>query len=62
MTIFERRLRNDAELYKAYCDYIDEFIDSDQKAALTSDDPMLIYRSQGSVRRLKRMKVIRQDV
>lgn len=57
-----KRLVNDPELYGALMEYLDVMIAKEQKSIESLTDMALIYRTQGALLTLKKLKLMREAV
>ena len=57
-----KRLVNDPELYDALMEYFDVMIAKEQKSIESLTDMALIYRTQGALLTLKKLKLMREAV
>jgi len=48
--------------WQAFSDYIDALIEQQHKALEQTDNNILMYRSQGSVATLRKLKLLRDEV
>ena len=55
-------LVNNNRQWQALNDYIDGVIDTQRKALEQSDDNVMMYRSQGAIAALRRLKTLREEV
>jgi uncharacterized protein involved in exopolysaccharide biosynthesis len=48
--------------WQAFSDYIDAVIEMQQKALEQADDNVMMYRSQGAIAALRKLKTLRDEV
>jgi hypothetical protein len=48
--------------WQAFSDYIDVVIEMQQKALEQADDNVMMYRSQGAIAALRKLKTLRDEV
>ena len=53
---------NNNRQWQAFSDYIDALIEQQHKALEQSDSNIMMYRSQGSVATLRKLKMLRDEV
>ena len=57
-----KKLVNDKALWDNFVEYLDHTIVQQHKAMEHSDNNILMYRSQGAVSTLRRLKLLREEV
>lgn len=57
-----KKLVNDAELYGALMEHLDVMIAKEQRSLESLTDTTLIFRSQGAISALRRLKLLREAV
>ena len=55
-------LVNNNHQWEAFNNYIDELINKQHKALEQTDNSILMYRSQGAIASLRRLKLLRDEV
>lgn len=55
-----KRLTNDGELYADFLDHLDTVIAQYQKQLETFTDQALIYRTQGAIAALRKLKMLKE--
>ena len=55
-------LVNNNHQWEAFNNYIDELINKQHKALEQTDNNILMYRSQGAIASLRRLKLLRDEV
>jgi hypothetical protein len=53
---------NNNRQWQAFSDYIDAVIEMQQKALEQADDNVMMYRSQGAIAALRKLKTLRDEV
>jgi uncharacterized protein involved in exopolysaccharide biosynthesis len=53
---------NNNRQWQAFSDYIDAVIEMQQKALEQADDNVMMYRSQGAIASLRKLKTLRDEV
>jgi hypothetical protein len=53
---------NNNRQWQAFSDYIDAVIEMQQKALEQADDNVMMYRSQGAIATLRKLKTLRDEV
>jgi hypothetical protein len=53
---------NNNRQWEAFSDYIDAVIEMQQKALEQADDNVMMYRSQGAIAALRKLKTLRDEV
>jgi hypothetical protein len=48
--------------WQAFSDYIDAVIEMQQKALEQADDNVMMYRSQGAIAALRKLKTLRDEI
>ena len=48
--------------WEAFSNYVDAVIEMQQKAVEQADDNIMMYRSQGAIAALRRLKTLRDEV
>ncbi len=57
-----KQLVNDKECYEQFQKHIDELIGSRQRALESANEPSVIYRQQGAIDVLRKLKLLRETV
>ena len=57
-----KKIVNDKELWDALCEELDRLIAGQHKSMESVEDPKDMYRSQGSIQTLRRLKYMRDYV
>ena len=57
-----KKLVNDKYLWDNFLEYIDYTIDQQHKAMEQAEDNILLYRSQGAIAALRRLKYLREEM
>ena len=57
-----KKLVNDKNLWDNFLEYIDYTIDQQHKAMEQAEDNNLLYRSQGAIAALRRLKYLREEM
>ena len=57
-----KKLVNDKNLWDNFLEYIDYTIDQQHKAMEQAEDNILLYRSQGAIAALRRLKYLREEM
>ena len=57
-----KQLVNDKECYAQFQKHIDELIVSRQRALESANEPSVIYRQQGAIDVLRKLKLLRETV
>ena len=53
---------NNNRQWQAFSDYIDAVIEMQQKALEQADDNVMMYRSQGAIASLRKLKTLKDEV
>jgi len=53
---------NNNRQWQAFSDYVDAVIEMQQKALEQADDNVMMYRSQGAIAALRKLKTLRDEV
>ena len=53
---------NNNRQWQAFSDYVDAVIEMQQKALEQADDNVMMYRSQGAIAVLRKLKTLRDEV
>ena len=53
---------NNNRQWQAFSDYLDAVIDMQHKALEQADDNVMMYRSQGAIAALRKLKTLRDEV
>jgi hypothetical protein len=53
---------NNNRQWQAFSDYLDAVIDMQHKALEQADDNVMMYRSQGAIAALRKLKALRDEV
>ena len=53
---------NNSRQWQAFSDYLDAVIDMQHKALEQADDNVMMYRSQGAIAALRKLKALRDEV
>ena len=57
-----KQLVNDKECYEQFQQYIDDLIYMRQRTMETSNDSIVLYRQQGAIDVLRKLKLLRETV
>jgi len=57
-----KKLVNDKPLWDNFVEYIDHIIDQQHKAMEQAEDSIMLYRAQGAIATLKRLKYLRDEM
>ena len=57
-----KKLVNDKNLWDNFLEYIDYTIDQQHKAMEQAEDNIMLYRSQGAIAALRRLKYLREEM
>lgn len=57
-----KKLTNDVETYNSYLEYLDTLIEKEQKILEQQVDTVLLYKAQGALALLRRLKKLREIV
>ena len=57
-----KQLVNDKECYEQFLKHIDDLIFLRQRALETSNEPTIIYRQQGAIDVLRKLKLLRETL
>ena len=57
-----KQLVNDKECYEQFQEYIDDLIYMRQRTMETSNDSIVLYRQQGAIDVLRKLKLLRETV
>ena len=57
-----KQLVNDKECYEQFQEYIDNLIQTRQRALETANEPHVIHRQQGAIDVLRKLKLLRETI
>ena len=57
-----KQLVNDKECYDQFKEHIDELINMRQRAMESANDSVIVYRQQGAIDVLRKLKLLRETV
>jgi len=57
-----RKLTSDKELWDSFVEYIDDSIAKQHKSLESATDPPMMYKLQGSIACLRRMKYLKDEL
>ena len=57
-----KKLVNDKPLWDNFVEYVDHIIDQQHKAMEQAEDSIMLYRAQGAIATLKRLKYLRDEM
>ena len=57
-----KQLVNDKECYEQFQEYIDNLIQTRQRALETANEPHVIHRQQGAIDVLRKLKLLKETV
>ena len=57
-----KKLVNDKELYDEFLKHVDDLIYLQHKQMERADEPAVLYRSQGAINTLRKLKLLREQV
>ena len=57
-----KKLVNDKPLWDNFVEYIDHIIDQQHRAMEQAEDSIMLYRAQGAIATLRRLKYLRDEM
>ena len=57
-----KKLVNDKPLWDNFVEYVDHIIDQQHRAMEQAEDSIMLYRAQGAIATLRRLKYIRDEM
>ena len=57
-----KKLTNDVETYNSFLEYLDTLIEKEQRVLEQQTDTVLLYKAQGALALLRRLKKLRETV
>ena len=57
-----KQLVNNKELYEAFLKHVDDLIYLQQKQMEQATEPVILYRAQGAITTLRKLKLLREQV
>ena len=57
-----KKLVNDKPLWDNFVEYVDYFIDQQHRAMEQAEDSIMLYRAQGAIATLRRLKYLRDEM
>ena len=57
-----KKLVNDKELYEEFLKHLDDLIYLQQKQMEQASEPIYLYRAQGAIEQLRKLKLLREQV
>lgn len=57
-----KKLVNDKELYDTFLKHVDDLIYLQHKQMERAEEPAVLYRAQGSINTLRKLKLLREQV
>ena len=57
-----KQLVNNKELYEAFLKHVDDLINLQHKQMEQATEPVILYRAQGAITTLRKLKLLREQV
>ena len=57
-----KKLVNDKPLWDNFVEYVDHIIDQQHRAMEQAEDSIMLYRAQGAIATLRRLKYLRDEM
>ncbi len=57
-----KKLVNDKPLWDNFVEYVDHIIDQQHRAMEQAEDSIMLYRAQGAIATLRRLKYLRDEI
>ena len=57
-----KKLVNDKPLWDNFVEYVDHIIDQQHRAMEQAEDSIMLYRTQGAIATLRRLKYLRDEM